>query len=290
MNFLVLGSTGYLGSKLIRALLEEGHSVVGTIRETSNTRRLESIKDKIRLIPADITAVETSMQYERYDWIINVVGNYGRSTRLYQSVLLSNIDFPLYVLDLAVEKGGAPNYMSISTGLPEEMNMYSFSKGIFARFGKFYSDKHNINFFNIKLQMFYGSDEPLDRFLPQMVYKMIRGEDINVTQGTQHRDIVAIEDVIGAIMSVVNYNDVGYHDVEVGSGEAPTIKEILEYIKEESNSCSRINYGAVPMRKDEPNCVANVEQLNNYGYEIKYDWKNGLKKMIGDMKANENIN
>mgnify|MGYP003482835029 CR=1 FL=1 len=289
MNFLILGSTGYLGSKLINSLVENGNSVVGTIRENSDISRLENIQDKIRLIPADVAAIETSMQYEKYDWIINVAGNYGRSTKLYQSVLLSNIDFPLYILDLAAEKK-VPNYMTISTGLPEEMNMYSFSKGIFARFGKFYSEKHDINFFNMKLQMFYGADEPLDRFLPQMVFKLIRGEDVNVTLGTQHRDIVSVEDVIGAVMAVINSNDKGYHDIEVGSGEAPTIKEILEYIKAECNSVSNINYGSIPMRRDEPDCIANLKQLNEYGYSIKYDWKSGLSKMIKEMKSDENSN
>lgn len=287
MNFLILGSTGYLGSRLIHELVGRGNSVVGTIRGSSDVSRLEDIESKIRLIPADVTAVETSMQYEKYDWIINVAGNYGRSTKLYQSVLLSNIDFPLYILDLATERK-VPNYMTISTGLPEEMNMYSFSKGIFARFGKFYSEKHNINFFNMKLQMFYGADEPLDRFIPQIVYKMIKGEDVNVTLGTQHRDIIAVDDVIGAVMSVIDAEDVGYHDIEVGSGESPTIKEILEYIKAESASASNINYGAVPMREDEPDCIANLKQLNDYGYKIKYDWKSGLSKMIREMRANEN--
>ena len=289
MNFLILGSTGYLGSRLIHALVENGDSVVGTIRNTSDISRLENIRSKIRLIPADVTAVETSMQYERYDWIVNVAGNYGRSTKLYQSVLLSNIDFPLYILDLASDKG-IPNYLTISTGLPEELNMYSFSKGIFARFGRFYSEKHGINFFNMKLQMFYGSDEPLDRFIPQMVSKMIRGEDVDVTLGTQHRDIIAVDDVVGAVMCVINCGANGYHDIEVGSGEAPTVKEILEYIKHECDSKSRINYGSVPMREDEPDCIANLEQLRAFGYEVNYKWKTGLSKMIKEMITNEDSN
>lgn len=289
MNCLILGSTGYLGSKLIHALVDEGCSVVGTTRETSDTNGLDDIMERIRLIPAAAGAVETSMQYEDYDWVINVSGNYGRSTRLYQSVLQSNIDFPLYILDLAAENG-IPNYMTISTGLPEELNMYSFSKGIFARFGRFYSDKHGINFFNMKLQMFYGSDEPLDRFLPGTVYKMIRGMDIEATIGTQHRDIIAVEDVVGAIMCVLKSRDIGYHDVDVGTGLAPSIHEVLEYLREQTGSSGRINYGAVALRDGEPDCVADLTDLNRYGYKLKYSWQTGLSKMIREMQEHENTN
>ena len=288
MNCLILGSTGYLGSKLIHTLVDEGCSVVGTIRTTSNMNGLDDIKERIRLIPAAAGAVETSMQYEDFDWVINVSGNYGRSTRLYQSVLQSNIDFPLYILDLAAENG-IPNYMTISTGLPEELNMYSFSKDIFARFGRFYSDKHGINFFNMKLQMFYGSDEPLDRFLPGTVYKMIRGMDIEATIGTQHRDIIAVEDVVGAIMCVLKSRDIGYHDVDVGTGLAPSIHEVLEYLREQTGSSGRINYGAVELRDGEPDCVADLTVLNGYGYKVKYDWKTGLIKMIEEIQRRENI-
>lgn len=287
MNCLVLGSTGYLGGKLIHALINEGCSVVGTIRATSNTNQLADIMEHIRLIPAVAGAVETSMQYEDYDWVINASGNYGRSTRLYQSVLQSNIDFPLYTLDLAAEYG-IPNYMTISTGLPEGLNMYSFSKDIFAKFGRFYSDKHGINFFNMKLQMFYGSDEPLDRFLPEVVYRMIHGIDIDATMGTQHRDIIAVEDVIGSILCVLNSGDAGYHDVDVGTGTAPSIHEVLEYIRKQIDSDSRINYGTVKMRDDEPDCIADLSVLNKYGYRPKYNWQTGLSKMIREMQENEN--
>ncbi|MBR6844484.1 MAG: 2-amino-4-hydroxy-6-hydroxymethyldihydropteridine diphosphokinase, partial [Bacteroidales bacterium] len=37
-------------------------------------------------------------------------------------------------------------------------------------------------FYNICSEMFYGVDEPEDRFLPRIIRKMLNGEDIEMTE------------------------------------------------------------------------------------------------------------
>lgn len=289
MRFLILGGNGYLGSKITKELLHMGHDIVCTKRQKSDFSKLENIRPNITVIPAVAEAVETAFIYKKFDWILNIACSYGQSMFIYDDVINSNIFFPLLILNLAA-RYGISNYLTIGTGLPSELNMYSFSKAQFSNFGKFYAEKHQINFINMKLEMFYGSDEPKERFIPASIIKMFKNEDIDLTLGTQKRDIVSIYDVEQAILCAIKANIKGYYEVFVGTGEAPTIRELLGYIKEEIGSSSKLRFGAVPMRQGEPDCIADISNLTSIGYICKYKWKDGIKEMIEEMKLFEYMN
>lgn len=282
MNVLILGGNGYLGSKITRRLIEDGHSAVCTKRAASNLSRLEDIKDKIIWIPASMDGVESAMQYMTFDYVLNMACNYGRSNVLYNDIIDANIEFPLKVLNTVADYG-IKKYLTIGTGLPDELDMYSFSKKMFSEFGRFYADKHEITFNTLLLEMFYGMDEPQNRFFPSVISKMLAGDDVEITAGTQRRDIICSEDIVKAVMMVVESDLKGYHEVPVGTGESPTIGEIVDYIWELTGKKSEVHKGAIPMRKDEPDCVADTTVLKSLGEWNPKPWKEGLFCMIKNM-------
>ncbi|SEQ17372.1 CDP-paratose synthetase [Lachnospiraceae bacterium NE2001] len=287
MNVLVLGGNGYLGSKVVRWLVEKNYNVVCTKRTSSDLSRIIEFKDKIKMIPASVDSVESAMKYMDFDFVINVACNYGRSDVLYGNVIEANIEFPLRVLNKVAESGYC-NYITIGTGLPDDMNMYSFSKKVFNEFGKFYCDKHKVNFICLTLQMLYGADEPIDRFLPSIIRKMILGEDVNTTIGTQHRDIISVEDVVKSIDLVMGTHLEGYWDIPVGTGVAPTISEIVDYIWDITDNKSKVNKGVIPMRDNEPDCIADIRLIKSLGEWMPLYWKDGINIMIEDIKGQLN--
>ena len=238
MRFLILGGNGYLGSKIINELSKDKHRIEATKRDRSDISRVKT--NNIFWIPAKAEAIKTAMLYESFDWILNMVCNYGRSNVLYDDCIAANFQFPLEILNLAAEFR-IPNYLTIGTGLPDAFNMYTMSKSMFSKFGEFYARMHNINFFCVKLEMFYGADEPADRFIPGLIMKCRENKEIKVTLGTQHRDIIAVQDVIRAIVFIIDAKLKGYNEIPLGTGEAPKIREIVEYIHYIINSESKIN-------------------------------------------------
>lgn len=283
MRFLILGGSGYLGSKIVNELAADKHYFVATKRVESNTDRVNS--KNVLWIPAHTDAVKTAMLYEPepFDWVLNMACNYGKSNMLYNNCIAANLLFPLEILNLAIEFGVC-NYLTIGTSLPDEFNIYALSKNMLAKFGKFYADKHNINFVSLKLEMFYGPDEPVDRFLPSLVRKCKNNEVLNVTIGTQLRDIIAIQDVVQAIIHIINFGVKGYKEIPIGTGEAPSIREIVEFVHTETQSNSQICFGAIPMRPNEPDCVADISKLKEMGFSCQYSWKTGLQKMIQNIE------
>lgn len=283
MRFLILGGNGYLGSKVIHKLVEKGEYVICTKRTSSDLSRLSDIINKIIIIQASVDAISATFRDQKVDWVLNMACTYGRGTVLYDSVIESNIEFPLYVLNMAVEYG-VENFLTIGTGLPDNLNMYSFSKKMFSDLGEFYANKHSINFINMKLEMFYGFDEPEDRFIPSIIIKMINNEPVQLTEGIQHRDIVAVIDVVNAIIYTIYANLKGYWLIPVGTGEAPTIREIIEFINNYLGSRSKLEFGAVPMRIGEPNCCADTRILSEIGFNCEYSWKQGIEEMIKELR------
>ena len=288
VNVLVLGGNGYLGSKITRELVFKGHNVVCTKRTNSKLFRLADTNDRITWIPATVESVEAIGRYVVFDFVLNMACNYGRSDKIYDNVIEANIEFPLRVLNKVVENN-TKNYLTIGTGLPDELNMYSFSKKMLNEFGKFYSVKHNVNFICLTLEMLYGADEPENRFLPSIVRKMLIGENVDTTIGTQHRDLISVNDIINAIMIVINSKLSGYWDIPVGTGVAPSIAEVVDYIWEETGRRSVVNKGTIPMRNNEPDCIADTTILSTLCEWNPTPWKKGIKRMIEDILESMNI-
>lgn len=272
-----------MGSRLVRLLVNEGHSVICTKQQHSNLSRLRDLEKQIIWIPSSADAVEAILKICNIDFVVNTVCNYGRGAASYQEIVHANMEFPLGVFQTAI-KNGVCRFLTIDTSLPDDFNMYSFSKYMLAQYGRFFTCKNNVDFYNIRLEMFYGADEPEDRFLPSVIRKMLTGKDVDTTIGTQKRDVIAADDVVAAISMILKSDIHGYHDIPVGTGVAPSISEIIDFIWNETGKKSRVNKNAVPMRKDEPDCVAETTVLEMFGTWKPVDWQSGLRSMISQIK------
>lgn len=279
MRVMVLGASGYLGRKLIQNLRTAGHDITGVYRKISAGMESGSIQ-------ADIQEIQRELLNKKYDWVINCVAVYESKDILLHDVVDANMIYSLQVLNCAVECG-VNKFLTIDTSLPQDFNLYSFTKKQFAKFGEFYAQKYGITFVNILLEMFYGEDEPAGRFLVRCCRSMFKGEELLLTAGTQKRDIIYISDVCDAIMLVLESAISGFCNVPLGSGEAVSVRTILEYMHQIIDSNSLLRFGAIPARKNEPDCVADLTVLKRIGFQPKYLWKEGIGHLCHQIGSEE---
>ena len=281
MNILVLGGNGYLGSKLIAQLVQKKENVFSTIRERSDLSRLNGVKNNINFVKAEYADINRLLSDEKIDCIVNMVCDYGKKCN--RDMIYSNLMFPLEVLELA-STYKVDQFIAIDTALPKDLNLYSFTKNSFSEYGKFYSEKYGIDFVDLKVQMYYGFDEPQDRFIPTTIRKMICGDIVNTTYGTQLRDIIAVEDVVNLIVEIIYRQIRGFNSIDIGTGTAPAISELVDFIWEKTGRKSVVNKGTIPMRPNEPNCIADMSIVHRIlDYKPIY-WKDGISKMIDDIR------
>ncbi len=270
MRIMVLGANGYLGKKIIYYLSDQ-HYVTGVYRNIPAT------KGKIKMITADIGDIHQTFLEEKYDWVINCAAVYEHVDTKIHDVVDANMIFALRVLDCATENG-IKKFLTIDTGLPKELNLYSFTKKQFAEFGRFYAEKYGITFINVLMEMFYGEDEPKSRFLLSCISKMIHGEEINLTAGTQKRDLIYIDDVCRAILLLLDSDLMGFWNVPLGCGEGIAVRLAIEYLYKLTGSTSVLNFGSIPLREGEPDCIADISLLKKMGFVPHYTWKEGLRR------------
>ena len=284
MKILLLGGTGYLGGNIAKHLAREGHDVICVVRRTSNINRLCQTHN-VRLISNDSGQIELTLQQEKIDWVINGVCTYKPNTSLYEDMLEANIIFPLNVLNLAI-KHQVKNFITLGSGLPEEFNVYSFTKSKFSDFGRYFSKLDDINFADLKLEMLYGGEyEPLERFINFCIHKMVLNEKLELTSGDQKRDIIRVEDIVGIIASILQSNYLkGYKALQVGTGEQHSIRTMIEYMNEQLHSSSELLFGAIPNRIGEPDTMSDITWLKELGYNLKYSYFEGLKQACIDAK------
>ena len=277
-NVLVLGGNGYLGSKIINELLCQD-SVFCTVRK-GESYNLLNVLPNIHILTDDIEEIKSVILNNKIDVLINTVCCYERQNIPLSSVINANLLFPASIIPFAIENG-VKKIITIDTSLPKNVNLYSLTKKELADIGKYYTERHSdLVFYNLMLENFYGKDEPKNRFLHIMIDKLKHNEDLDLTIGSQKRDFIYVEDVLSAFEILIRTNDYGFHNVPVGTGEGPTIREIITYLKEVTHSNSTLNFGAVPSRNNEPDCISDLSYLEKIGFKLKYPYKKGLKEII----------
>ena len=125
----------------------------------------------------------------------------------------------------------------------------------------------------------YGPGEDERRLLPSVIRSLLRGEEAKVSPGGQARDFLHVEDVASAVCAVAESSLTGC--VNVGAGEAPTVKEILSTIGAQVGRPELLRFGAVPYYEGEPMLiVADNAKLRSTGWSRRWNLEEGLRHAV----------
>lgn len=266
MNILITGVSGYLGSQLANNLAYH-HTIAGTVRTSSDTGRI-SDQNCIHLINIDSNDWQTEVNDFSPDVVINTAALYGRKGESLTALLSANVSFPLAILEcLSVNRTFA--FINCGTSLPAEVSAYALTKYQFAQIARLECACRGVKFINARLEHFFGPNDDDTKFTSYVLNQCIAGNDLNLTEGTQYRDFIYIEDLISAFCVIIeNLDSFGNgDDLDIGSGKAILIRDFVSTVHQVTQSRSRLVFGALPVRNNEPmySC-ANTERLASLGW------------------------
>jgi nucleoside-diphosphate-sugar epimerase len=280
---LLTGGTGYLGSKILKQLVDNGYNIILLKRSFSNTVRIKEYINKIISYDIDLVPLGRIFSENTIDTIIHCATNYGRGENDPLHVIEANLLLPLKLLELG-KKYHVKSFINTDTILDKRINYYSLSKKQFKDWLIVY--KQDYTCVNVLLEHFYGAGDDSTKFVTYIIHNLLKNVDkIDLTRGEQRRDFIYIDDVVDAFVKIINSLDNfnrDFYEFEIGTNYPLSIKQFVELAKQLSgNKHTLLNFGALPYRENEVmNYNVNTSEISKLGWKCNSTVEEGLKKMI----------
>jgi len=131
----------------------------------------------------------------------------------------------------------------------------------------------------------YGPGEKPGRLVSDTVARLLRGEAIDTTEGTQRRDFLHVADVAGALAALADSEVAG--PVNIASGEDQPLRAFLGEIGRQLGRAELLRFGERPMPVGEPvQLVACMRRLRKeVGFTPRFTNESGIADTIAQARA-----
>ena len=261
---LITGGNGYLGNKLAKELLSKGARVYSIdIQSNSLCKEVEYFKVDItdfnqlssvvhKIAPDLIYHLAAILDRTRDFVLTNKIFQVNVNGTINLLNALKNVNYERLIFTSTSEVYGGDKIIAPFKEDDEftPASPYSLSKYCAETAIKTFSDINHKDFIILRLFNFYGEDMPKSFFIPQLIDKLKKNDDFDMTKGEQIRDFLHVNDVIKYLLIAAECKS-KKNVINICSGKGITIKKIALELKEKYKSHSKINFGAIPYRENE---------------------------------------
>ncbi|HXB16063.1 MAG TPA: NAD(P)-dependent oxidoreductase [Solirubrobacteraceae bacterium] len=158
--------------------------------------------------------------------------------------------------------------------------LYGTAKDALRRVASGYAEQEGLELAWGRLFLLYGPREAPGRLVPSVINALLAGEPAETTSGAQRRDFMHVADVAGALATVLDSELSG--PVNIASGQAVPIAEVVRTIAEIAGRPELVRLGALPDREGEPELLgAQVRRLREEaGFEPRFGLRDGLQDAV----------
>ena len=289
---LVTGATGFIGSRLVIRLEQEGWEVHVIVRESSKLNELIDVRKKIQIHTYN-GQIETLIEIVKAaspDIVFHIASLFiaRHKSEEISALIDSNLKFPTQLLE-AMTINNVKNFINTGTSWEyyesDEYNpvcLYAATKHAFESIIEYYVQVHELRCITLKLFDTYGVSDPRKKIISLLARVSESRECFAMSPGEQEIDLVYIDDVVDmyllvAIEIVKMEPQQKYYDVT--SGNSITLKELVTRFENALGKELSIKWGALPYRDRE--VMRSVRKMNVFpGWKPKITLDDGLKTVI----------
>ncbi len=243
MRFVVTGAAGFIGSQLLRTLLDRGHDATGWDAFTDYYD--SALKEEnARGLPVErIDLVEDALDLDGVDGVFHLAGQPG--VKSFGSV------FPVYVrqnilasqrlFEEAVQArtrtvftssssiyGDAASYPTPEDTVPRPLSPYGITKLAAEHLAQAYRQEFGLDVVTVRYFTIYGPRQRPDMAFAKMVSSLAENRPFELLgDGTQSRSFTFVDDAVEATIGVMERGSSG-STVNVGGGEEVSMLRAIE--------------------------------------------------------------
>lgn len=297
MRIVITGSTGFIGSYVVRDLAHKGHEVLCAIREGTDIWRLNDIKDSLNFFTVDYNNIDSWINVlpcEQIDGFIHLgwtgVAGSARNELSQVSNIMTSAELVLLTHQLKgrffISTGSQAEYARYSGKMDENCvegptTLYGKAKLSTKNVCEHLCQEYGIRYAWMRVFSTYG---PMDNdwwMIPSLINKISLNEVPPLTLGEQKWDFLHVRDAAAAIVSVSS-SDNASGVFNLGSGNSPQLKATIELIRDTINPQAELGFGNVPYRDDQVmHLEADISKLNKVvGWSPKVRMADGIKETV----------
>lgn len=295
MKVFVTGASGFIGSHVVRALINAGHTVLALTTASDNLWRLKDIRSHFEILQGrleDSVNMKTLLSAWKPEVCIHLAWYAEPGKYLNSPENLNSLQGSLSLLQILSEcgckqfigAGTCAEYKMKSEILAETDDtdpetLYAASKLSFQMLAKQICTKTDILFTWGRIFYPYGLQEDARRLIPSVILKLLKNEVFLASPGEQLRDYIHVTDVASAFLKLAEKQETGVFNI--CSSQPVTIKNLLEVIGDLMGKDNLLAYGALPYRDWEPMHIAgNNKKLKAIDWKPSVDLRSGLHDTI----------
>ena len=301
-KILILGSTGFLGRSLISYILKNyNYFEIDAVYFTNPGLFLQNNVNYIQCDLTSFTDVKNKLSSD-YQYVFNFSGYVNHSSFLNGGFhVIQNHLFSLFNITSVISRKrlkkfiqigssdeyGIQNNFQVESDFKDPSTPYAFSKLAGTQFLKMLQKSENFPFVNLRLFLVYGPGQDVNRFVPFVINKCIRNQEVDLTKCEQFRDFLFIDDLLkGILLAAFNPNKSNVYNLASGMGT--NLKDLAEKIHKIIGK-GQLNFGSKEYRENESMSLIADSTLfkNEFNWKPNITLEDGLKQTI-DYYKNSN--
>lgn len=280
MRILVAGATGLIGRRFVEMSLEAGHDVHAVVR-----REDHALACPVTLTPDPLDATlygRVAAQTGR-DVMVNLLAaGVHPADRGAENLVAANAVFPsrlaaslapsgvraLVHLGSSAEYAADPSLQPLPETAPLERDrLYGATKAAGSLLLQATARAANLPAVVLRPFNIFGAGEKPHRLLPAILRKARQGEPVDLSDGTQMRDFLWVDDACATILTAASALLAGRMDsgeYNLASGKPVSVRDFaLTLARLAGFDASLLRFGALARRPDDlPYVVANTAKLD----------------------------
>ena len=283
MRILVTGATGFVGRPAVDALRARGHHVdaPGLGRARVDLRDHDAVDRALETLRAD-TLLHTA--WYRGNDPINSSHNrewIDHTGHLVQAFLRSGGRRVVTAGScLEYELGPAPLVEDETPVRPH--TAYGQAKAAMADDVRDRCAAFGAAALHLRIGFLYGQGEQPPRVVPALLEALVGGDRFATTTGTQRRDYLHVDDLAAALAMLCEADVEGV--VNVGSGAAIPVAELITAFAREIGGLDLVDFGALDLRPGDPEIIElSVKRLKAMGWQPELSLLDGVRRTVHAM-------